>query len=271
MSFNNYVDAEAAWNLVRDFDETAVAIIKHTNPSGVGVGATSEEAYRRALSTDPVSAFGGIVAFNTTVDACVAASVIEVFSEVIVAPDYDEEAVEIFKGKKNLRILRLRTTDDPEQRSTIEYKQISGGFLVQDADTHKISKSDLRTVSHREPTDAELSSLLLAWRVCKHVKSNAIVLANEHQTIGVGSGQMNRVDSVRIAAMRAERFALPLEGCALASDAFFPFRDNVDEAAKMGVKSIIQPGGSVNDADSIAAADEHGLAMVFTGFRHFKH
>ncbi len=270
MSFNNYVDAEAAWNLVRDFDETAVAIIKHTNPSGVGVGATNEEAYRRALSTDPVSAFGGIVAFNRTVDAGVAASVIEVFSEVIVAPDYDEEAVAIFKSKKNLRILKLRTTDH-EQRSTIEYKQISGGFLVQDTDTRRISKSDLKTVSHRKPTDAELSSLLLAWRVCKHVKSNAIVLANEHQTIGVGSGQMNRVDSVRIAAMRAKRFALPIEGCALASDAFFPFRDNVDEAAKMGVRSIIQPGGSVNDPDSIAAADEHGLAMIFTGFRHFKH
>ncbi|MEP7149126.1 MAG: bifunctional phosphoribosylaminoimidazolecarboxamide formyltransferase/IMP cyclohydrolase [Acidobacteriota bacterium] len=270
MSFNNYVDAEAAWNLVQDFDETSVAIIKHTNPSGVGVGATNEEAYRRALATDPVSAFGGIVAFNRTVDACVAASVIEVFSEVIVAPDYDAEAVEIFSGKKNLRVLKLPATNN-EQRTTIEYKQISGGFLVQDTDTRRISKSDLQIVSHREPTDAELSSLLLAWRVCKHVKSNAIVLANEHQTIGVGSGQMNRVDSVRIAGMRAERFALRIEGCALASDAFFPFRDNVDEAAKMGVTAIIQPGGSVNDADSIAAADEHGLTMIFTGFRHFKH
>jgi phosphoribosylaminoimidazolecarboxamide formyltransferase/IMP cyclohydrolase len=270
MSFNNYVDAEAAWNLVQDFDGTAVAIIKHTNPSGVGIGATNDEAYRLALSTDPVSAFGGIVAFNTKVDAMVAASVIEVFSEVIVAPDYDKEAIEIFSSKKNLRVLKLRSTKR-EPRTTIEYKQISGGFLVQDADSHKVTADELKVVSKRQPTDAELRSMLLAWQVCKHVKSNAIVLANEFQTIGVGSGQMNRVDSVRIAAMRAERFDLPIKGSALASDAFFPFRDNVDEAAKMGVAAIIQPGGSVKDADSIAAADEHGLTMVFTGFRHFKH
>jgi phosphoribosylaminoimidazolecarboxamide formyltransferase/IMP cyclohydrolase len=270
MSFNNYVDAEAAWNLVQDFDETAVAIIKHTNPSGVGIGDTNDKAYRRALSTDPVSAFGGIVAFNKRVDATVAASVIEVFSEVIVAPDYDAEALEIFESKKNLRVLKLRTTNN-EPRTTIEYKQISGGFLVQDADTHKLTAEELKVVSKRQPTEAEFRSMLLAWRVCKHVKSNAIVLANEFQTLGVGSGQMNRVDSVRIAAMRAERFDLPIKGSALASDAFFPFRDNVDEAAKMGVAAIIQPGGSVKDTDSIAAADEHGLAMVFTGFRHFKH
>ena len=270
MSFNNYVDAEAAWNLVQDFQETAVAIIKHTNPSGVGVGATNEEAYRRALSTDPVSAFGGIVAFNQDVDAEVAASVIDVFSEVIVAPGYDEEAIRIFSSKKNLRVLRLPSTIN-NQRANVEYKQISGGFLVQDADTYKVVESDLKIVSKRQPTEAELRSMLLAWRVCKHVKSNAIVLANEYQTIGVGSGQMNRVDSVRIAAMRAERFDLPIKGSALASDAFFPFRDNVDEAAKMGVSAIIQPGGSVKDVDSIAAADEHGLTMVFSGFRHFKH
>ncbi|MEO8572714.1 MAG: bifunctional phosphoribosylaminoimidazolecarboxamide formyltransferase/IMP cyclohydrolase, partial [Pyrinomonadaceae bacterium] len=270
MSFNNYVDAEAAWNLVQDFDETVVAIIKHTNPSGVGVGATNEEAYRRALSTDPVSAFGGIVAFNRPVDAKVAASVIEVFSEVIVAPDYENDALEIFTSKKNLRVLKLGTSNS-HHRSTVEYKQISGGFLVQDADTYKLAESDLKIVSTRQPTEAELRSMLLAWSVCKHVKSNAIVLANEYQTIGVGSGQMNRVDSVRIATMRAERFDLPIKGCALASDAFFPFRDNVDEAAKMGVAAIIQPGGSIKDADSIAAADEHGLTMAFTGYRHFKH
>ena len=270
MSFNNYVDAEAAWNLVQDFDETTVAIIKHTNPSGVGIGATNEEAYRRALSTDPVSAFGGIVAFNTRVDGKVAASVIEVFSEVIVAPDYDADAMEIFSTKKNLRVLKLRSTN-AEPRTTIEYKQISGGFLVQDADAKKVGRDELTVVSKRQPTDAEFRAMLLAWQVCKHVKSNAIVLANEFQTIGVGSGQMNRVDSVRIAAMRAERFDLPIKGAALASDAFFPFRDNVDEAAKLGVSAIIQPGGSIKDADSIAAADEHGLAMAFTGVRHFKH
>ena len=280
MSFNNYVDAEAAWNLVQDFDETAVAIIKHTNPSGVGIGTTNLEAYRRALSTDPVSAFGGIVAFNRSVDADVAASVIEVFSEVIIAPDYDAAALEIFKSKKNLRVLRCtgtradapgHTSADQEVSFGLEYKQISGGFLVQESDVYRVSEKDLKIVSQRTPTDAELRSMMLAWRVCKHVKSNAVVLANETQTIGVGSGQMNRVDSVRIAAMRAERFDLPIKGSALASDAFFPFRDNVDEAAKMGVSAIIQPGGSVKDADSIAAADEHGLAMAFTGFRHFKH
>jgi phosphoribosylaminoimidazolecarboxamide formyltransferase/IMP cyclohydrolase len=270
MSFNNYVDAEAAWNLVQDFAETAVAIIKHTNPSGVGIGATNEEAYRRALSTDPVSAFGGIVAFNKRVDAQVAASVIEVFSEVIIAPGFDDDAVEIFKTKKNLRLLELRPADH-NRRSPMEFKQISGGFLAQEGDTYNVRENDLKIVSKRHPTDAELRSMLLAWRVCKHVKSNAIVLANETQTVGVGSGQMNRVDSVRIAAMRAERFDLPVKGSALASDAFFPFRDNVDEAANMGVSAIIQPGGSLKDADSIAAADEHGLAMAFTGFRHFKH
>ena len=267
MSFNNYVDAEAAWNLVRDIDERAVTIIKHTNPSGVGIGSTSEEAYRRALSTDPVSAFGGIVAFNMSVDAVVAASVNEVFTEVVLAPEFDADALEIFKTKKNLRVLRVEQGED----SGLEYKQISGGMLVQEKDLYKVSENDFKIVSKRQPSEDEVRAMLLAWRVCKHVKSNAIVLANEYQTIGVGSGQMNRVDSVRIAAMRAERFGLPVTGSALASDAFFPFRDNVDEAAKMGVSAIIQPGGSIKDEESIAAADEHGIAMVFTGFRHFKH
>ena len=267
MSFNNYVDAEAAWNLVRDIDERAVTIIKHTNPSGVGIGSTNEEAYRRALSTDPVSAFGGIVAFNMSVDAVVAASVNEVFTEVVLAPEFDADALEIFKTKKNLRVLRVEQGED----SGLEYKQISGGMLVQEKDLYKVSESDFKIVSQKQPSENEVRAMLLAWRVCKHVKSNAIVLANEYQTIGVGSGQMNRVDSVRIAAMRAERFGLPVTGSALASDAFFPFRDNVDEAAKMGVSAIIQPGGSIKDEESIAAADEHGIAMVFTGFRHFKH
>ena len=270
MSFNNYVDAEAAWNLVNDFDQTAVAIIKHTNPSGVGIGATNLEAYQRALSTDPVSAFGGIVAFNRTVDAEVAKAVIEVFSEVIVAPDYSDEALEVFKSKKNLRVLKVGATNR-DQRTTIEYKQISGGFLVQDQDFRTVSVDGLKIVSQKQPTEADLKAMMLAWKVCKHVKSNAIVIANEDKTIGVGSGQMNRVDSVRIAAMRAERFSLPIKGAALASDAFFPFRDNVDEAAKMGIAAIIQPGGSVKDDESIAAADEHGIVMAFTGIRHFKH
>lgn len=268
MSFNNYVDAEAAWNLVRDFDELAVTIIKHTNPSGVGTGATNLEAYKRALSTDPVSAFGGIVALNRKVDAETAAAINEVFTEVVVAPDFDEEALKIFKTKKNLRVLRVAKTDN---ENPFEYKQISGGFLVQTKDIHQISESDLKFVTERKPTDKELRALLLAWKVCKHVKSNAIVFANENQTIGVGAGQMNRVDSVRIAAVRAERFNLPLKNSALASDAFFPFRDNVDEAASFGVSAIIQPGGSIKDGESIAAANEHNIAMVFTGVRHFKH
>lgn len=268
MSFNNYVDAEAAWNLVCDFDELAVAIIKHTNPSGVGIGGSNQEAYRRALSTDPVSAFGGIVAFNRPVDAQAASSVIEVFSEVIVAPDFDPEALEIFRSKKNLRVLQVLSTNE---ENPIEYKQISGGFLVQEKDLHRTLESELTIVSKKQPNETDLKAMLTAWRVCKHVKSNAIVIAKADQTIGVGSGQMNRVDSVRIAAMRAERFDLPIKGAALASDAFFPFRDNVDEAAKMGISAIIQPGGSIKDEDSIAAADENGIVMAFTGIRHFKH
>ena len=268
MSFNNYVDAEAAWNLVQDFDELAVAIIKHTNPSGLGTGSSNEEAYARALSTDPVSAFGGIVAFNRKVEAAVAKSVNEVFTEVVVAPDFDADALEIFKRKKNLRVLRVEKC---ESTNNLEYKQISGGFLVQSKDIHRVSESELNFVTERKPTDEEIRALLLAWKVCKHVKSNAIVFANENRTIGVGAGQMNRVDSVRIAAMRAERFDLPLKNSVVASDAFFPFRDNVDEAASFGISAIIQPGGSIKDNESIEAANEHNIAMVFTGFRHFKH
>ncbi len=268
MSFNNYVDSEAAWNLVQDFDELAVTIIKHTNPSGVGTGASNPEAYKRALSTDPVSAFGGIVALNHKVDAETASAINEVFTEVVVAPDFDADALEIFKTKKNLRVLRVAKT---ENQNPFEYKQISGGFLVQSKDIYKVSASDLKFVTERNPSDEELRALLLAWRVCRHVKSNAIVFANENQTIGVGAGQMNRVDSVRIAAMRATRFDLPLKNSVVASDAFFPFRDNVDEAASFGVSAIIQPGGSIKDSESIEAANEHNIAMVFTGFRHFKH
>lgn len=268
MSFNNYVDAEAAWNLVGDFEELACAIIKHTNPSGVGTGAETLEAYIRALATDPVSAFGGIVAFNRKVDAKTAEEVNKVFTEVVIAPDFDADALEIFKGKKNLRVLRVEKGDN---ENPFEYRTISGGFLVQNRDILTISAEELKIVSERQPTEEEIRAMLLAWKVCKHVKSNAIVFANENQTVGVGAGQMNRVDSVRIAAMRAERTELDLMNTALASDAFFPFRDNVDEAAKFGISAIIQPGGSLRDDESIQAANEHGLTMVFTGFRHFKH
>lgn len=268
MSYNNYVDAEAAWNLVQDFDELAVTIIKHTNPSGVGTGANNLEAYKRALSTDPVSAFGGIVALNQKVDAETAKAINEVFTEVVVASDFDDEALEIFKTKKNLRVLRVAET---KNRSNYTFKQISGGMLVQEKDLYNVSAADLKFVTERQPTEEEIKAMLLAWKVCKHVKSNAIVFANENQTIGVGAGQMNRVDSVRIAAMRAERFELPLKGSAMASDAFFPFRDNIDEAAKFGISAIIQPGGSVRDEEVIQACNEHGLAMGLTGIRHFNH
>ena len=268
MSHNNYIDADAAWRLVSDFDELTCAIIKHTNPSGVGIGATNTEAYRRALATDPVSAFGGIVAFNKTVDAETATIVNEIFTEVVIAPDFSVEALEIFQKKKNLRVLRV---EDSEFADAFEYRTISGGMLVQNRDNLVISEFDLKIVTERKPTDEEIRALLFAWKVCKHVKSNAIVFANEYQTVGVGAGQMNRVDSVRLAAMRSRRTALDLKNTALASDAFFPFRDNIDEAAKFGITSIIQPGGSMRDEETIQAANEHGLAMVLTSVRHFKH
>ncbi len=268
MSFNNFVDAEAAWNLVCEFDERVCAIIKHTNPSGVGTGETNEIAYRRALATDPVSAFGGIVAFNKKVDAQVAESVNEIFTEVVLAPEFDAEALEIFKRKKNLRVLRVEKT---KSENSLEYKQISGGFLAQNKDSLIITVKDLKVVTEKQPSESEIRALLFAWKVCKHVKSNAIIFANETQTVGVGAGQMNRVDSVRIAAIRAEKTELELKNTVLASDAFFPFRDNVDEAAKFGISAIIQPGGSVKDEEVIQAANEHNLAMVFTGARHFKH
>jgi phosphoribosylaminoimidazolecarboxamide formyltransferase/IMP cyclohydrolase len=265
MSFNNYVDADAAWQLVFDLEETACAIIKHTNPAGVGLSAHAVEAYRKALATDPVSAFGGIVAFNCPVDEAAARAVTEIFTEVIVAPDYDEAALEVLRSKKNLRVLRVW----PDSRaSTLEYKQISGGMLVQTRDTHRLKREDLKVVTKRAPSEAEIDNLLFAWTVCKHTKSNAIVYVRNQQTVGVGAGQMSRVDSVKIGAMRAQ---LPVTGSVLASDAFFPFRDGLDEAAKHGITAVIQPGGSVRDAEVIAAADEHDLAMVFTGIRHFKH
>jgi phosphoribosylaminoimidazolecarboxamide formyltransferase/IMP cyclohydrolase len=265
MSFNNYVDADAAWQLVFDFEETACAIIKHTNPAGVGLSAYAEDAYRKALATDPVSAFGGIVAFNCPVDEAAARAVIEIFTEVLIAPDYDEQALEVLRSKKNLRVLRAWLASRAER---LEYKQISGGMLVQTGDTHRLSPTDLKVVSKRQPTEEEIAALLFAWTVCKHTKSNAIVYARAGQTVGVGAGQMSRVDSVKLGAMRAQ---LPVKGSVLASDAFFPFRDGIDEAAKHGITAVIQPGGSVKDAEVIAAADEHGLAMVFTGIRHFKH
>ena len=265
MSFNNYVDAEAAWQLVCDFEDTACAIIKHTNPAGVGLGASPAEAYQKALVTDPVSAFGGIVAFNCTVDVAAAQEATKIFTEVVIAPEYNPEALEVLRTKKNLRVIRMGTRDEAK---AIEFKQIGGGMLVQTADDHKLVPEQLKVVTTRKPSDEEIRALLFAWTVCKHTKSNAIVYAREGQTVGVGAGQMSRVDSVKIGAMRAQ---LPVAGSVLASDAFFPFRDGIDEAAKHGITAVIQPGGSVRDDEVIAAANEHGLAMVFTDIRHFKH
>jgi phosphoribosylaminoimidazolecarboxamide formyltransferase / IMP cyclohydrolase len=265
MSFNNYVDADAAWQLVCDFEELAVAIIKHTNPAGVASGRNAEEAYRRALACDPVSAFGGIVALNRPVDEAAARAISEIFVEVVIAPDYEDKALEILRTKKNLRVLRCA-----EQRRVqgFEYKQISGGMLAQTRDAHRLQRSDLKVVTKRAPTEIEVDDLLFAWTVCKHTKSNAIVYARDRQTVGVGAGQMSRVDSVKIAAMRAQ---FPIAGAVMASDAFFPFRDGLDEAAKSGIVAVIQPGGSVRDEEVVAAADENNIAMVFTGIRHFKH
>ncbi|HEY6120856.1 MAG TPA: bifunctional phosphoribosylaminoimidazolecarboxamide formyltransferase/IMP cyclohydrolase [Pyrinomonadaceae bacterium] len=265
MSFNNYVDAEAAWLLVSDFDQLACAIIKHTNPAGVGLDKTAETAYRKALATDPVSAFGGIVAFNGPVDEITARAVIEIFTEVVIAPQYEPGALDILRSKKNLRVLRVAVGHANEH---LECRQISGGMLVQTRDTHKLKEGDLQVVTKRAPTNEEIQALLFAWVVAKHTKSNAIVYARAGQTVGVGAGQMSRVDSVKIGAMRAQ---LPISGSVLASDAFFPFRDGIDEAAKHEITAIIQPGGSMRDQEVISAADEHGLAMVFIGVRHFKH
>ena len=272
MSFNNYIDADAAWQLVNDFEETACAIIKHTNPAGCALGATPEEAYRRALATDPVSAFGGIVAFNRAVDEGAARAVTEIFTEVVVAPGYDEAALAVLRAKKNLRVLLVKAGGENESLlPDYDYKKISGGMLVQTRDTRVLSPGELKVVTRRAPTEEELDALRFAWTVCKHTKSNAIVYARAGQTVGVGAGQMSRVDSVRIGAARARAHGLDPGGSVLASDAFFPFRDGLDEAARQRITAVIQPGGSVRDAEVIAAADEHDLAMVFTGARHFKH
>jgi phosphoribosylaminoimidazolecarboxamide formyltransferase/IMP cyclohydrolase len=265
MSFNNYVDADAAWQLVSDFHDTACAIIKHTNPAGVGLGQTAAEAYGKALATDPVSAFGGIVAFNGAVDLAAAQEVTKIFTEVVIASDYNADALELLQTKKNLRVIRM---DSVKRSGELEYRQISGGLLVQTKDVHELRADDLKVVTQRQPTGEEIRALLFAWTVCKHTKSNAIVYARAGQTVGVGAGQMSRVDSVKLGAMRAQ---LPVAGSVLASDAFFPFRDGLDEAARHGITAVIQPGGSVRDDEVVAAANEHGLAMVFTGVRHFKH
>jgi phosphoribosylaminoimidazolecarboxamide formyltransferase / IMP cyclohydrolase len=266
LSFNNLIDLEAAWSLASDFPQTACAIIKHTNPCGAALGADVREAFDKARATDPLSAFGGIIGFNRTLTEAAARSIAETFFEAIVAPDYEQGALDILAAKKNLRLMRIAEADGIARR--LDIRSISGGLLVQDKDSGSIDDANLKVVTERQPTDEEMRALRFAWVLAKHVKSNAIVYAREGQLVGVGAGQMSRVDSVKIGATKAQ---LPLSGTVLASDAFFPFRDGLDEAAKAGITAVIQPGGSVRDEEVIAAANEHDIAMVFTGMRHFKH
>lgn len=268
LSFNNYLDLDAAWSLAAEFEEPAAVLIKHLNPCGAAVGKDSLQAYQRALETDPVSAFGSILGFNRAVDRPLADELSKLFVEAIIAPAYHPEALEKLKEKKNLRVMQLSWDARPSSRDMTDYKRISGGLLVQDRDANSVRREDLNVVTRRAPSDGEWSDLLFAWKVAKHVKSNAIVFCRLGATLGVGAGQMSRVDAVRFGAQKARG---SLAGSCVASDAYFPFRDGLDETARAGAAAVIQPGGSVRDQEVIQAADEHGMAMVFTGTRHFKH
>ncbi len=270
LSYNNVADGDTAFECVRQFDEPACVIVKHANPCGVSVGTDILTAYNNAYRTDPTSAFGGIIAFNRTLDAVTATTMLErQFVEVIIVPDLDSDAREICARKSNIRVLTTGNLNDSNTR--LDYRGVNGGLLVQTRDTAMIGAEDLKVVTQRKPTPAEMDDLLFAWQVCKFVKSNAIIYASGGMTIGVGAGQMSRVVSSRIAAMKAHDEGLTVEGAVMASDAFFPFRDGLDVAAGFGIKAVIQPGGSVRDEEVIAAANEHGIAMVLTGMRHFRH
>ncbi|MEO5922522.1 MAG: bifunctional phosphoribosylaminoimidazolecarboxamide formyltransferase/IMP cyclohydrolase [Bryobacteraceae bacterium] len=263
LSYNNLVDLDAAWQLVLEFDQPASAIIKHTNPCGCAESKTLAESYRQAFEADPISAFGGVLAFNRDVDAETATEISKTFIEAIAAPGYSTEALEILSSKKNLRLLRVTIAP----LDTV-VKSITGGFLAQTADVHRLTRAESTVATQRQPTLEEWDALEFGWKISKHVKSNAIVYARAGQTISVGAGQMSRVDSVKVGAMKA---VLPLKGCIVASDAFFPFPDGLEQAAAHGITAAIQPGGSMRDVDVIAAADRLGIAMVFTGIRHFRH
>ena len=263
LSYNNIVDLQAAWDLAQEFEEPVCAIIKHTNPCGTATGKTLAEAYKRALECDPVSAFGGVIGVNRPVDGDAAEEMAKLFLEVIAAPSFDEAAKAKFASKKNLRLVEI--VNAPQKWVL---KNVSGGILAQDVDARHLAENDLKVVTKRQPTAQEKRALLFAWKVCKHVKSNAILYSRDGQTVGVGAGQMSRVDSCKIGAMKA---VLPLKGTVAASDAFFPFPDGVEEIAKAGATAIVQPGGSVRDQEVIEAADRLGLAMIFTGVRHFRH
>jgi phosphoribosylaminoimidazolecarboxamide formyltransferase/IMP cyclohydrolase len=268
LSYNNFLDIESAWSTAIDFADPTIAIIKHTNPCGLCSNQDLIEAYKRALAGDPVSAFGGIVAINRNVDLALASEISKNHYDAIIAPDYAEEAINIFKGKKNLRLLSMPVKQESTKRIGIDLRQISGGFLVQEEDYYTESEFKPKTVSKREPTEKEYSDLLFAWKIMKHIKSNAIALAKDNTMLGMGAGQPNRVVSVKLSLLRAGDAA---KGSVLASDAMIPFPDNVEVAAEGGVTAVIQTGGSVKDNEVIAAADNHNMAMVFTGTRHFRH
>ena len=272
LSYNNIADADAAWECVKSFGETACVIVKHANPCGVAVGADALEAYSKAFKTDPTSAFGGIIAFNRPVDRAAAEAVSKQFVEVLMAPSFTPEALEVFKSKVNVRILQIDLPADGTQgRNQIDIKRVGSGLLMQTADNHELKLADLKVVSKLQPTPEQLQDLLFAWNVAKFVKSNAIVFCAGGMTMGVGAGQMSRLDSARIASIKAEHAGLSLKGTAVASDAFFPFRDGLDVVVDAGASCVIQPGGSMRDQEVIDAADERGVVMVVTGVRHFRH
>ncbi|MRD48317.1 bifunctional phosphoribosylaminoimidazolecarboxamide formyltransferase/IMP cyclohydrolase [Caenimonas koreensis DSM 17982] len=276
LSYNNIADADAAWECVKSFDECACVIVKHANPCGVAVGADALEAYAKAFKTDSTSAFGGIIAFNREVDLAAAQAVSKQFVEVLMAPSFSPEAIELFKSKVNVRVLQLAlppggNTAWDNGRNAIDIKRVGSGLLMQTADNHELALADLKIVTKKQPTQQELQDLLFAWKVAKYVKSNAIVFCKGGMTIGVGAGQMSRVDSARIASIKAHNAGLDMKGTVVASDAFFPFRDGLDVVIDAGATCVIQPGGSMRDDEVIAAADERGVAMVFSGVRHFRH
>lgn len=276
LSYNNIADADAAWECVKSFEAPACVIIKHANPCGVAVAANAADAYSKAFKTDPTSAFGGIIAFNREVDAAAAQLVAKQFVEVLMAPSFSAQAREIFASKANVRLLEIALPpggDRPwdQGRNSQDIKRVGSGLLVQTADNHFLSKADLKVVTTLQPTAAQLDDLMFAWTVAQYVKSNAIVFCGDGMTLGVGAGQMSRIDSARIASIKAENAGLTLKGSAVASDAFFPFRDGLDVLADAGASCVIQPGGSMRDDEVIAAANERGIAMVFTGVRHFRH
>ena len=272
LSYNNIADADAAWECVKSFDRAIATcvIVKHANPCGVAIGLNALDAYSKALKTDPTSAFGGIIAFNGMLDGAAAEAVAKQFVEVVIATGYDAKAREVFAAKQNVRLLSVPMAN-AAQHNRYDLKRVGGGLLVQSPDSKNVQQPELKVVTKRAPAVAEMADLMFAWRVAKYVKSNAIVFCGGGMTLGVGAGQMSRVDSTRIAAIKAQNAGLALAGSAVASDAFFPFRDGIDVLAEAGAKAVIQPGGSVRDEEVVAAANEHGIAMVVTGFRHFRH